>query len=121
MNPGYLFTWRNRFFQFFKDIFSSFHPFLCLIIKRGSDINTRFKQRQDYIVKKDTQIVVFQLRNKSKSKLLNYSYFTIFAPLITVGVTRHALSVPGSREQTLLTPYFLNRTSYYASNPDGGY
>jgi len=48
-------------------------------------MNARVQHYQENIVKKNTQIAVFQIRNKSKSKLLNYSYFTIFAPLTKVG------------------------------------
>ena len=36
---------------------------------------------EEDIVEKNTQKVVVQIFNKSKSKLLNYGYFTIFAPL----------------------------------------
>lgn len=43
-------------------------------------MNSCLEEDQENIVKKYTQRLVFQLRGKSKSNLLNYSYFTIFAP-----------------------------------------
>ena len=76
--PGY------RFFQSFEDFPASVHPFFCLGIEQGGDAKTKVEQEEKNIVEKDTQTAVFQLGNKSNRKLLNYSDFTIFAPLLAV-------------------------------------
>ena len=73
---------------------------------------------QEDIVEKNTQEVVVQIFNKSKSKLLNYGYFTIFAPLKRVGSRESGV-------RSLSKLFFLvitcKATSNNASNPDGGY
>ena len=76
--PGY------GFFETFEDFPSPVYPFFCLGIKQRGDAKTNVEQEEKNIVKKDTQTAVFQLGNKSNRKLLNYSDFTIFAPLLAV-------------------------------------
>jgi hypothetical protein len=70
-------------------------------------MNACFEKEKENIIQEDTQIAAFQVRNKTKSKLLNYSYFTIFAPLITQGSQESGV---GSQEITE-SSHFLLRTS----------
>jgi hypothetical protein len=67
--PDNILVFRDSFLQVFKDIFSALHPFFSLAIKQGGNVNTSFKENQEYIVEKDTQIAVFQIRDKSKRTL----------------------------------------------------
>lgn len=70
-------------------------------------MNTGFQKYEEDIVEKNIQMVVVQIFNKSKSKLLNYGYFTIFAPLKTGGSRESGVRSPESGVHRKSISYLL--------------
>jgi hypothetical protein len=64
MHPDYFLIRRNGPGQFFKQALPTLHPFGSLCAEQGSEMNTRFKNPEENIVKENGQVVVFELVTK---------------------------------------------------------
>jgi hypothetical protein len=61
MHPDDLVICRNCPRQLFQQPLTAFDPFGSLCIEQGSDMDTRFKNPEENIVKENGQVVVFEL------------------------------------------------------------